>query len=296
MKTACIEMVGPDEQMDQVGDDDAPANRLRIRCSHCSFPDIDFVPKPYLLAKGFSSPSEISSAEMGNFFVKDRVKRILEVVIPKACTFYATAERKSKKATPWFLAVPNSLLKIPAPKAEAPFCSKCRESKRGQSFANLWKKMKDFDSGGVDIFKSTEWDCMSILEDDFESTNEYRAKEGDLEPLPWSEPGIEPPSHSERWSRRGIDRELYFSKRLEQLLKRLKVKSQLVAYIEYDDVQPTSDDEKWIRKSSLCSQKRLSQKLQEPRSQKTRQHQGDGSRITCARTERKNRRKLTSQR
>src|SRR5438132_9002901 len=83
MKTSCVEMVGPDEQMDQVGDNSEPANRLPIRCAHCSFPDIDFISKPYLLAKGFSSPSEISPAEAGNFLVRDRVKRVLEIVLPK---------------------------------------------------------------------------------------------------------------------------------------------------------------------------------------------------------------------
>src|SRR5436309_8842630 len=106
MRTRCLLMVGPDTQMDQTGDDERATNVLPIKCSHCTFPDIDFVPKPYLLARTVSSSVETAPAVLGNFFVQQRVRRILENAVPKSCYFYSTADRK-KKATPWWLAVPT---------------------------------------------------------------------------------------------------------------------------------------------------------------------------------------------
>ena len=101
IKTACVMMVGPDDQMDldMRGNFGKPANPLPIKCPHCTFRDLDYVGEPYLLAKGFSSPAEATSAVRGNFLVRERVKRILEVAVPGACTFFPTAELKGKKPT-----------------------------------------------------------------------------------------------------------------------------------------------------------------------------------------------------
>jgi hypothetical protein len=33
----------------------APPNALPVRCRTCTFPDIDFVPSPYLLVRGLES-------------------------------------------------------------------------------------------------------------------------------------------------------------------------------------------------------------------------------------------------
>ena len=43
-----------------------------------------------------------------------------------------------------------------------------------------------------------------------------------------------------------LDRDLYFSVRLEQLFRRAKVKGQLVRLLYFKDVKPTPDDEAWI--------------------------------------------------
>ena len=75
-KTFCVMMTGPDVQMDQRGDSYEPANALPAKCSHCTFPDLDFVPIPYALTKGVSSPAETSPAQLGNFLVRERVRRI----------------------------------------------------------------------------------------------------------------------------------------------------------------------------------------------------------------------------
>ncbi len=44
-----------------------------------------------------------------------------------------------------------------------------------------------------------------------------------------------------------LERDLYFSVRLEQLLQRAKVKWQLVRSWNFKDVTPTSEDEAWIQ-------------------------------------------------
>ena len=109
----------------------------------------------------------------------------------------------------------------------------------------VWEKMKDYDCGGVDIFKMLEWQGGTV-EDQFETINAFRKQTG-LTPLPWSNWGVEPPSHAERWTRRMLNRDLYFSIRLEQLFKRAKVKGQLVRLLYFKDVKPTPQDEAWIQ-------------------------------------------------
>src|SRR5215475_9036751 len=118
-------MVGPDTEMDAHGSSFEPANRLPAKCDFCSFPDLDFVPQLYVLTKGVSSPSEISQAKMGNFLVRERVRRILEVAVPGACKFYPTVEKKTKKAAEWLLAVPNTVMTLPGREPDTTTCPKC---------------------------------------------------------------------------------------------------------------------------------------------------------------------------
>ncbi len=250
METFCVLMVGPDDQMDMAsrGNFIRPVNPLPVLCPHCTFPNLDYVAEPYLLARGITSPAETFSAMRGNFLVRERVKRILEVAVPNACTFHPTAELKSKTPTPWWLAVPNQKLATRRRtyyKTPPARCSKCGELQ--WDFSDDWDAMNDFNSGGVDVFKSLAWsgtDAESWLED----TNRSRKDSGEP-PLPWSYMGlapIEPPPHPERWTR-GVDRNLYFSVRLEQLLKRAKVKGQLVRYYNFKDMKTTPEDEAWIQ-------------------------------------------------
>jgi hypothetical protein len=246
MKTACVTMTGPDVQMDQRGDSYEPANALPAKCPHCSFPDLDFVTKPYVLTKAVSSPAETSPAQVGNFLVRERVRRILEIAVPGACTFHPTIERKSKKPAPWWLVVPTQKLVTLIPKPTRPFCSKCHEPKLWScAMGPVWEKMHSYDSGGIDIFKSVEWYSNLTAEDRFAEGNRYRKKDG--EPAQkWSQPGIDPPTHDERWTRLMLDRQLYFSVRLEQLFKRAKVKGQLVRSYYFKGVATPPEDEAWI--------------------------------------------------
>lgn len=245
--TRCVEMVGPDTQMDFRGDTFEPVNPLPVKCPHCTLPDLDFVPQPYVLAKGITAPSQISPAYAANFFVRERGRKIIELVAPGTVTIYPTVEKKTKKSTDWFLAAPKQLIEIPGRRTEKPFCSKCGEAKYGNLFSTVadGEPMKEFDSKGLDIFKSRQWRAGNLAEDDLARTNNYRA-ESKLPPLPWSYYDIDAPPHPERWTRLNVSRKLYFSLRLEQLLKRAKLKGQLVRSAVFEDEVTSDTDEEWI--------------------------------------------------
>jgi Ni/Co efflux regulator RcnB len=257
-----VEMTGPDVRMDQFGNADRPANPLPVKCPHCTMPDLDFVAKPYLLAKGFAAPAETSLAEVGNFLVRERTRKILELVAPGACTFHPTAEKKSKKATPWFLAVPANVVAVPGmpehdEKRER--CKKCNEPKLGyRSYANGQHIVRKAGvTAPVDIFKVKQWFAPHTAEDSLAGVNAYRKKHG-VEPLDWSAYDLTPPPHPQRWTRDQLDRDLYFSVRLEQLLKKAKVKGQLVRLLVFEDVKPTVEDLAWIdEKMALLAKHKL---------------------------------------
>jgi hypothetical protein len=235
-------MIGPDKKMDQVGNGwGMPANQLPVRCSHCTFPDIDFIPKPYLLSRGVASPAETSSAVLGNFLVRERVRRILEVVAPEVCTFYPTFELKSQKPAAWWLAVPNQMVKTPVGEVKDPRCSRCHEPQisygtKGHVFEEL------------DVFKSQAWNSQSSFEHTYAESERY-CKEKGLPVLPWPAKkwNVSPPPHQERWTRVDLDRELYFSIRLELLFKRAKVRGDLVLRQLPPEMRlPTPADEAWV--------------------------------------------------
>ena len=247
---AVVEMTGPDTRMDQFGSRDGPANELPVKCPHCTMPDLDVAPEPYLLAKGFASPAEHSPAEVGNFLVRERVRKILELVAPAACTFVPTAERKSKKPTEWFLAVPRQVVDVPGmpeqdEKRER--CSTCHEPKLGYRtyVEGRHVALQSGLTADVDIFKSQQWYANGTAEDSLAGVNAFRQKHGSP-PLDWSAYDLTPPPHPQRWTRDQISRDLYFSVRLEQLLKKAKAKGQLVRLLDFAGVKPSPEDLQWI--------------------------------------------------
>jgi hypothetical protein len=243
-KTECVMMVGPDMTMDLIGDTlTNPANPLPLKCAHCTFPDLDFVAQPYFLAKGFASPTETSSAEVGNFLVRDRVKTILEMAVPNACKFYKAEDRKGKVKLEWWLAVPTTLIATPMPKAYKR-CSKCGEAKSmDEGMKQSWDAMLGFDSKGVDVFKSRGWHTFDCVEDSYDNFKKgYPGEE-----FPWKNWRVKPPTHPERWTRLMIARDLYFSVRLEQLLKRANVRGQLIRSVQFENAKLSAQDEEWIR-------------------------------------------------
>lgn len=227
IKTACVRVDGPEKTMDQRGVAYyvTPINPLPIKCSYCTFPDLDFVPSPYLLAKGISAPTETTIAAFGNFLVRERVRQILELAVPGACTFHPTADAKSKKTAPWWLVVPKQTFATPVPKAPPPFCPKCHEPMHWPRHqGEVWRKMTQFNSAGVDVFKTLDWQSRGV--------DEQIAEDGVAPPPPWT--------------RLRLERDLYFSVRLEQLLKRAKVRGQLRRDILFDDIKPSPDDGVWV--------------------------------------------------
>jgi hypothetical protein len=249
---AVVEMTGPDTRMDQFGNVDEPANALPVKCPHCTMPDLDFVAQPYLLAKGFAAPAEHSPAEVGNFLVRERTRKILDLVVPGQCTFVPTAEKKSKKATPWSLAVPKRIVDIPGLElhgAKGERCDRCKEPKLGW----LGRKNRDglpkADYAGADVFKTRQWYAGVVAEDRFAEINQWRKK--DNEPLmTWAEYekrfGTGEPPHPQRWTRQMLSRDLFFSVRLEQLFKKAKLKGQLIRYAGFDDVEASDEDRAWV--------------------------------------------------
>jgi hypothetical protein len=239
-----VRMVGPDTRMDQYGNMNQPCNPPPLKCSHCTFPDLDFVAEPYLLAKGMASQAETAPAQFGNFLVRESARRLLELALPGAFTFHVTADFKSKEPTPWSLAAPRRAVATATPDPAVPRCSKCGEPRDALSWGQH-VPVRKLDVNGLDVFKAMNWSSFETVEEKFEKANAYQ-KEKNLPPLPWSYPGVAAPTHAERWTRRHIDRDLFFSLRLEQLLKQAKVKGQLVRSSAFNELKPTAEDAAWV--------------------------------------------------
>lgn len=259
-----VEMTGPDTRMDRFGNRDAPANPLPVKCPHCTLPDLDDVASPYLLAKGFAAPAETAPAEVGNFLVRERVRNILEIVVPGECSFVPTSEKNSGKAIKdWWLAVPKRVIDMPGlsdrdDKRER--CNKCKEPKLGYYFFdknNRFIGLNRADYDGLDVFKARQWQATATREDFFNEANRSRKRDGGPL-LEWSYEGLEPPPHSQRWTRINLNRRFFFSVRLEQLFKKAKVKGQLVRNLQFKDVKPMPEDLAWMdEKMNLLAQHML---------------------------------------
>jgi hypothetical protein len=236
-------MTGSDNRMDR-RELCVPVNPLPLKCSWCTFPDLEFVPQPYLLAKGTSNPNEMQPAEMGNLFVRERARKVLEVVAPGQCTFYPTLDFRKKTETPWFLAVPTDVLRSATVKPSVPRCPQCGEPKVSHPgshyiFADAPQNQRSevmaaavretVGSVTCDIFKSLNW-----------ASSERTAEEN----LPSSM--RKGPVDPNRWTRQFFGRDLFFSLRLCELLSKLKVKG-LVRVVGYDKEPPNDEEKTWVR-------------------------------------------------
>ncbi len=103
----CVKISGSDDRMDCREMFYDPINLLPQQCSQCGFPNLDHVPQPYFLVKSRTmSPNELALAENGNFFVRERIRRVLELLAPGQCDYFPTCYKGTLQETPWFLAVP----------------------------------------------------------------------------------------------------------------------------------------------------------------------------------------------
>jgi hypothetical protein len=141
----CLNMVGPDERMDQDGWD--ALNPLTIKCDACKTVDLNSVANPYVLTRKIESPVDFAPAVAGNLLVRDSMKRVLELVVPGQCKFHPTIHRKTKQPTPWLLAIPQHIQTTATPKGKT--CSKCGEPLD-------WEKEEQTENpcSAKDVFKS----------------------------------------------------------------------------------------------------------------------------------------------
>jgi hypothetical protein len=225
--TRHLRVYGTDVTMDTVGNFNLPANRRSAKCPRCTLPDLDAVPEPYLLSRGFTAPGDFSTAELGNFFVREFARRVLEIAAPSACRFYPTYEAKSGRPTDWFLTVPQTTVQTAKLPDQGVKCRECGEPKTMSHLEPL-----DFRPPGVDVFKSLQWTCRQIGEE-----------------APWYLEGyLKTPRKElpkEQWTRLGLDRELWISTRLLMLMKQLKVKGPDYASM-LENRRPTPAESAWI--------------------------------------------------
>lgn len=208
----CVLIVGSDDRMDCRDMFYDPINPLPRKCARCGFPDLDHVPQPYSLVKSRSmSPNELALAENGNFFVRQRIRRVLNAVAPGQCVYFPTIYRGSTQETPWFLAVPNHQVVTGKVKPAIPRCEGCGEP-RSSHPGSQWQPLGPQRSGEseYDVWKSSTW------------------------------------GSSERGWDQWISRDLFMSVRLLHLLKKIKAKG----FYEATCAKPTppnKEESVWVK-------------------------------------------------
>ncbi len=153
----CIEVSGSDDRMDCREMFYYPLNPLPRRCEACGFPDLDFVPQPYFLVKSRTmTPNETAMAEKGNFLVRDRVRRVLELLAPGQCRFYPTHFKGTMNETPWSLAVPVHQVVVANVNPSIPRCQVCGEPRSAHPGSQYSEWIWGFNSE-YDVLKSFTW-------------------------------------------------------------------------------------------------------------------------------------------
>ena len=208
----CVQIVGSDDRMDCRDMFYDPINPLPRKCVRCGFPDLDRVPQPYSLVKSRTmSPNELALADNGNLFIRQRIRRVLNVVAPGQCTYFPTIYSGSTQETPWFLAVPNHQAVTGKVKPTIPRCEDCGEPRSAHP-GSQWQSLETWRGCETeyDVWKSSTW---------------YSSESG------W-----------DQW----ISRDLFVSVRLLHLLKKIKAKG----FYEATCVKPTPADKEessWVK-------------------------------------------------
>jgi hypothetical protein len=200
-----------------------PINPLPRRCARCGFPDLDHVPQPYFVVKSRTlSPNELALAENGNFFVRDRVRQVLDLLAPGQCTFFPTCYQRTSEKTPWLLAVPNVQIATAKVDSSIPRCVACGEPRSAHP-GTQWSEVL-FGDSPRDQARGDGWTA--------ESDHEL------LKSSTWGS--------SERGWDKWISRDLYISVRLLHLLKKIKVKGFHEATCQ-KPVAPGKEESAWIK-------------------------------------------------
>jgi len=151
-----IEITCSDQRLDEDGQAfDHPINPLPVTCPECRFPDLDHVPQPYAVLKSRTKTSnEVSLAAYGNLLVTERVKSVVEIVVPETCDFYPTVFRKTVEVTNWHLVVPRTFGSSGSVSATIPRCPSCGEPRSGHPGSQYGTRQIVSDS---DIAKARNW-------------------------------------------------------------------------------------------------------------------------------------------
>jgi hypothetical protein len=219
----CVEVTGSDDRMDCGRMFYDPINPLPQKCLKCGFPDLDYVPQPYFLVKSRNmTPNELALAGYGNFLVRERVRRVLEILAPGQCSYFPTCYKGTSENTPWFLAVPNHQVVTAKVNPTIPRCDACREPRSAH--------------------RGTQWSEWLF---DKPSRNQPRGEgwtdESEFEVLKSSTWGS-----SERGWNQWISRGLYMSVRLSHLLKKIKARGFYEATCQ-KPATPNKEESAWIK-------------------------------------------------
>lgn len=155
----CVPIATSDDRMDCRVLFYDPINPLPRKCAQCGFPDLDHVPQPYFLVKSRTmSPNELAGAENGNFFVRDRVRRVLDILAPGQCTFFPTTNKGTSEKTKWFLAVPIHQVVTAKVNPSIPRCATCGEPRSAHP-GSQWSEslFGRTDDSAHDVLKSSTW-------------------------------------------------------------------------------------------------------------------------------------------
>jgi WD40 repeat protein len=212
----CVTMTGSDDRLDLRGIQEEPLNPLPVKCSTCRIADLDYAPETYLLGRGIDRPVDLAPAEAGNLLVRESARRIIEVVAPGQCRFIPTAHYKTAAATPWFLAVPVHVKTTAIPPTTRQRCPECSEPWCFHHYSECSDERQwASPAATLEIFKSKNWGCHIAP---FKGWSHDRPKI--------------------------FGRLLYFSVRMEKLLKKLGLRG-LCRSIECKD-QPNAEDDAWV--------------------------------------------------
>jgi SMI1 / KNR4 family (SUKH-1) len=218
----CVQITGSDDRMDCRESFYNPINLLPRKCPKCGFPNLDYVPQPYFLVKSRTmTPNELALAENGNFLLRDRVRRVLDLFAPGQCTYYATCYKGTIEETPWLLAVPNHQIVTAMVNPSIPRCEACGEPRSAHP-GTQWSEY---------LFGSPRRN--QPLGEGWTSDSDYEV----LKSATWAS--------SERGWDKWIARGLFMSVRLLQLLKQIKAKGFYEATCQ-KPTTPDNDESNWI--------------------------------------------------
>lgn len=196
-----------------------PINPLPKKCPACGFPDLDHVPQPYFLIKSRTiTPNELAGAEKGNFLVRERVRRVLDLLVPGSCDYFPTCFKGTSQRTPWLLAVPKHQVATAKVDPAIPRCGSCGEPRSahpGSQWSESLLREHPREDG---------WSCD--LDHDL------------LKSATWGS--------SERGWDQWLSRDLYMSVRLLHLLKKIKAKGFHEATTQ-KTTTPNKEESAWVK-------------------------------------------------